>query len=560
MFMARFISMAGLSGKGRSSEPPVANGSAGTAGAVQPAPERGLKISEDRLRALLSASPDAVVVVGRDGRIEEINPAGEQLFGGEPAVGVAGRKLIEFVGVEHRVGYEVCVEALWRGENGYAEFESAGMQKTRRWVEMHAAPLRNDAGRVIAFLGILRDNTARRELDKQFIQAQKMEVVGQLAGGVAHDFNNILGIVMGYTEILMDSMTKGTPAYDQAQTIFHTAERAASLTRQLLIFSSKQTPRPQAVDLSEVIANIDRMLRRLIGENIKLSTLPEPEMDLVEADPCQIEQVIMNLTVNARDAMPTGGDITISSSMLQVVPGEEASMGLKPGRYAVISVADNGAGMSEEVKERIFEAFFTTKPLGKGTGLGLATCMSIVQQWNGQIFVDSTLGKGTTFRVFLPCLAGAVRVERAVASHAGEPTRGVETVLLVEDDPGLLQLTASVLERQGYHVLRATNGREGLSIVHEQEAKSVDVVVTDMVMPEMGGRMMADWLHALNPSLKILFTSGYTDLGSGGVIEAGLDFIHKPYTPTAMLRKIREILDRPEDAPAPALAAVLDAA
>jgi CheY-like chemotaxis protein len=314
------------------------------------------------------------------------------------------------------------------------------------------------------------------------------------------------------------------------------------------------------VDLSEVIANIDRMLRRLIGENIKLSTLPEPEMDLIEADPCQIEQVIMNLTVNARDAMPTGGDITISSSMIQVVPGEEESMGLKPGRYAVISVADNGAGMSEEVKARIFEAFFTTKPLGKGTGLGLATCMSIVQQWNGKIFVDSTLGKGTTFRVFLPCLAGAVRVERAVASQAGEPTRGVETVLLVEDDPGLLQLTASVLERQGYQVLRATNGREGLGIVHEQEAKSVDVVVTDMVMPEMGGRMMADWLHALNPSLKILFTSGYTDLGSGGVIEAGLDFIHKPYTPTAMLRKIREILDRPAEASAPASDEALDAA
>jgi PAS domain S-box-containing protein len=546
MFMQRFIALAGLAGRDPSdAAPPVVEGRP-----AQPTPGgpagSAPGLTEERLRALLDASPDAVLVVGRDGAIAETNPAGIELFEAGTTEELAGTPLVDFVCAEQREAFDVCLEALWRGEKSYAEFESLGRHGRRRWVEMHAAPLRDAAGGVLSFLGILRDNTARRELDKQFIQAQKMEVVGHLASGVAHDFNNILGIVMGYTEILMSNMDPCSIQHEQAQTVFHTAERAASLTRQLLIFSSAQTPRPEVLDLSEVITNLDRMLRRLIGENINLVTLPEPELGHIEADTTQIEQVLMNLTVNARDAMASGGAITIETGNETVPEGSTSGIinpALPPGRYVYFSVKDTGAGISDEVKSRIFEAFFTTKPVGQGTGLGLATCQSIVRHWHGAITVDSTLGVGSLFKVYFPRMASSAKLEKLI-DRAGPLPRGAETVLLVEDEPGLLELTAIVLQRQGYTVLKAANGREALGIVQERNAGEIGLVVTDMVMPEMGGRMMADWLYAINPGIKVLFTSGYTDCGHGGAIAKDMDFIHKPYTPSALLRKMREVIDR----------------
>ena len=432
------------------------------------------------------------------------------------------------------------------GEKGYAEFESIGRNGRCRWVEMYAAPLRGLAGEVISFLGILRDNTARRDLDRQFVQAQKMEVVGHLAGGVAHDFNNILAIVLGYTEMLMDGMPPGSERHEQAQAIFHTAERAAALTRQLLIFSSAQQPQPQTLNLSVVVTDIDRMLRRLIGENIKLTTRPEPRLGSIEADPSQIEQVLMNLTINARDAMMSGGSITIETANATVAEGNSSHQKVPPGDYVVLSVADTGAGMSDAVKARIFEAFFTTKPPGKGTGLGLATCQSIARKWNAHITVESKLGAGTTFRVYFPRLAAAVETHVATTDKSGAPPGGSETVMLVEDEPGLLELTAFVLEKQGYTVLKAANGREGLADrAHTHGAGAINLVVTDMVMPEMGGRMMAEWLTAISPGIKLLFTSGYTEFANGGEITSGINFIHKPYTAAALLWKMREVIDRP---------------
>ena len=548
--MQRFIALAGRAGRDQSeTPPPCIEGPAHGRAPASPTSD----LTEERLRALLDASPDAVLVVGRDGTVAETNPAGLDLFEVAATGDLAGTPLTDFVCAEQREAFGVCLEALWRGEKSYAEFESMGRHGRRRWVEMHAAPLRDSGGDVISFLGILRDNTARRELDKQFIQAQKMEVVGHLASGVAHDFNNILGIVMGYTEILMSGMDPCSVQHEQAQTVFHTAERAASLTRQLLIFSSKQTPRPQVVDLSEVIANIDRMLRRLIGENINLVTLPEPDLGYIEADTTQIEQILMNLTVNARDAMPVGGTITIETRNESVAEGDLSGPGLAPipaGQYVSVSVTDTGGGMGEDVKSRIFEAFFTTKPVGQGTGLGLATCQSIVRHWRGYITVESGLGAGSFFKAYFPRIASSARLEKT-AAHATPLPRGAETILLVEDEPGLLELTAIVLQRQGYTVLKAANGREALGIVHERQIGEIGLVVTDMVMPEMGGRMMADWLYAINPGIKVLFTSGYTDCGHGGAIEKDMDFIHKPYTPSALLRKMREVIDR--DAARPAL-------
>ncbi len=357
-----------------------------------------------------------------------------------------------------------------------------------------------------------------------------MEVVGQLAGGVAHDFNNMLGIIMGYSEIAMSDLSSGSPLHGHVLTIFHTAERAAALTRQLLIFSRKQTLQPQVLDLSELITGIDPMLRRLIGENVTLVTEPNLELGRVEADPGQIEQVLMNLTVNARDAMANGGTITIATSNATVAGDEIPCAQMTQGDYVVLSVADDGSGMSEEVKAKIFEAFFTTKPAGKGTGLGLATCQSIVSRWRGHIVVDSELGIGTKFKVYLPRVARSADAT-AASNPTGTLPRGTETILVVEDEPGL---------REG-------NGQEALRIVRERRGQPIDLVLTDMVMPEMGGKMMAEWLQATNPEIKILFTSGYTDYGivSDGEIKSDIEFLSKPYTPSGLVRKVREVIDAP---------------
>jgi two-component system cell cycle sensor histidine kinase/response regulator CckA len=487
-------------------------------------------LAEIRLRALMEASPDGMAVVDLAGRIVEV--------GGWLGAESVGLKLEELA-IEAE-GLRKCVEAALQGEKAGGEFELAG--ETRRWAELHLAPLRDAAGAVTGLVGILRDTTARRDQEKQFIQAQKMEVVGHLAGGVAHDFNNILGIVMGYTEMLLAELPAGTQEHEHARIVFHASERAAALTRQLLMFSSEKAARAEVLDLSEIITNMDRMLRRLIGENVRLRTMPEPQVGKVQGDACQVEQVLMNLTVNARDAMPNGGTITIETGDAAVRGGELAHAGVPPGDYVTLTVTDTGMGMTEEVRSRIFDAFFTTKPAGKGTGLGLATCQSIVRNWGGHITVRSALGVGTVFKVYFPRLTQDAGMAKGDAVECVVP-RGIERILLVEDEPGLLDLTATVLTRQGYTVLKATNGREALSMIHDPSAGEIDLVVTDMVMPEMGGKMMADWLRVMRPGMRMLFTSGYTDVGSGGSLETDMDFLHKPYTPTGLLRKMREVLD-----------------
>jgi CheY-like chemotaxis protein len=340
----------------------------------------------------------------------------------------------------------------------------------------------------------------------------------------------------------MAEISPGSNLHECVLTIIQTAERAAALTRQLLIFSRKGTAEPKVLDLSNVITGIDPMLRRLIGENVTLASEPEPNLNLVEADPGQIEQVLMNLTVNARDAMPNGGTITIATANATVAEDGISGEQIPPGDYVVFSVADNGQGMSEEVKAKIFEAFFTTKPAGKGTGLGLATCQSIVSRWRGHITVESELGVGTKFSVYLPRVSGFVRTALAASQSGGLP-RGSETILVVEDEPGLRELAASVLQKQGYTILKAGNGQEALRIVRERRGLPIELVLTDMVMPEMGGKMMADWLQATNPEIKILFTSGYTDCGLDGALDAGIEFLQKPYTPSALVRKTREVID-----------------
>jgi two-component system, cell cycle sensor histidine kinase and response regulator CckA len=391
----------------------------------------------------------------------------------------------------------------------------------------------------------VEERAERKQLEAQFIEAQKMEVVGQLASGVAHDFNNILAVIMGCSELITSKLGADSPLQKYTEEIRHASESAAGLTRQLLVFSRKQTVQPVVLDLNDVMKDLDKMLRRLIDENIEMTIVPGKQIGRVKADPGYVGQVVMNLVVNARDAMPNGGKLTIATSNVTLDESyTRTHTGTIPGDYVMLSISDTGTGMTKEVKARLFEAFFTTKPKGKGTGLGLATCQTIVQQSGGHIGVYSEAGKGTTFKVYFP------RVEQPLEAAAkpiqtAPSARGTETLLVVEDEPALRHLAVSVLGAQGYTVLPASNGQDGLRVAREHKGSPIRLAVTDVIMPLMGGKAMAEWLKATYPDLKILFTSGYTDdaITQHGVLESGVAFIPKPFTPTALTRKVREMLD-----------------
>jgi signal transduction histidine kinase len=392
----------------------------------------------------------------------------------------------------------------------------------------------------------------RRQLEAQFIEAQKMEVIGRLAGGVAHDFNNILAVIMGYSDLMMAGLGHDDPLRKNVEEIRHASVRAAGLTRQLLVFSRKQTVQPVVLDLHDVVKDLDQMLRRLVDENIEMTIVPGKQTGRVKADSGYVGQVLMNLVVNARDAMPTGGKLTIATDNVTLDENyARTHTGVIPGDYVMLSVSDTGTGMTDEVKAHLFEAFYTTKPSGKGTGLGLATCQTIVQQSGGHIGVDSEVGKGTTFKAYFP------RVEQPLAAGArpiqtGPLPRGTETLLVVEDEPSVRHLAQAVLEAQGYNVLTASNGQDALRVAREHEGSPIRMVVTDVVMPLMGGKVMANWLKTTYPELKILFTSGYTDdaIAQHAVLEPGVGFLPKPYTSAALIRKVREMLNEKTEAAA----------
>jgi signal transduction histidine kinase len=392
----------------------------------------------------------------------------------------------------------------------------------------------------------VQDRAERARLEAQFIEAQKMEVIGHLAGGIAHDFNNILAVIMGYADLTMQKLGPESPHKSSLETIRSAAERAAGLTRQLLIFSRKQTVQLVVLDLNEVLADMDKMLWRLVDENIEMTILAGTNIGHVKADSGYIGQVVMNLVVNARDAMPNGGKLTLVTANATLdAEYALAHPGAGAGDYVMLSVTDTGMGMTEEVKTRLFEAFFTTKAKGKGTGLGLATCHTIVQQSGGHICVSSELGKGTTFKVYFP------RVDQPVDEgtrrfHKGPLPRGTESLLVVEDEPSVRHLARSVLEGQGYEVLSANNGQDALHVARDHEGPAIRLVITDVIMPLMGGKVMAEWLKATYPDLKILFTSGYTDdaFTDQGTLQKGIEFLPKPYTPATLTRKVREILDK----------------
>jgi signal transduction histidine kinase len=394
---------------------------------------------------------------------------------------------------------------------------------------------------------VVKERAERKRLESQFIEAQKMEVVGHLAGGVAHDFNNVLAVIMGYSDLIKQDLPPESPLQKYVDEVRHAAKRAAGLTQQLLIFSRKQTVQPIELDLNETVNDMEKMLLQLINENIEMTMACEKGVGQVWADPGYVWQVLMNLVVNARDAMPEGGKLTIETSVAtldEVYAGSHP--GAKSGSYAMLSVADNGIGMSDEVKTHLFEAFFTTKPKGKGTGLGLVTCQTIIRQSGGYIDFTSEPNRGTTFRVFFPRVEQPVRVEPPAKTKTGPLRhRGTETILIVEDDPAVRHLAQQMLQSQGYEVLSSPNGQDALRLAREQRRQPISLVVTDVIMPRMGGKVMAEWLKMSYPDLKILFTSGYTDdaIAHHGVLEKGVEFLPKPYTPATLCRKVRELLD-----------------
>ncbi|HYH65717.1 MAG TPA: PAS domain-containing protein [Urbifossiella sp.] len=412
------------------------------------------------------------------------------------------------------------------------------------WNALYITPVRDDRGRLDYFVGVLADVTRRRRLEQALQQSQKMEAVGRLAGGVAHDFNNLLTVIAGYCDMLVLAMPAADPHRGMVIEVRQAGERAAGLTRQLLAFSRKQVIEPVVLDLNDVVAQSEKMLRRLIGEDIVVAAVLDPNLSPVRADPGQVDQVLMNLCVNARDAMPTGGRLTIETRAVVLEDGQTAYPNLRPGRYAQLSVADTGEGMTDEVKAQIFEPFFTTKEEGKGTGLGLATVFGIVAQSNGHVGVYSELGLGTTFKILFPAVEAAPT--RAAESRPSFPLRGTETVLLVEDEAGVRKVARIALQAQGYTVLEAAGGADAV-LAADRHPGPIHLVVTDVVMPEMGGRQLADVLRSRHPGVRVLFMSGYTDdaVIRHGIIAHTDHFLQKPFTLLGLAKKARAVLDGP---------------
>ena len=400
-----------------------------------------------------------------------------------------------------------------------------------------------EGGLILHFI----DVTEQKNLEVQFAQSQKMQAVGQLAGGVAHDFNNLLTAITGYSELTLRRLPAEDPLRQNIEEINKAGDRAAALTRQLLAFSRKQVLQPKVLDLNAIVSELEKMLRRLIGENVELRTALGAGLGSVRADPGQVEQIIMNLAINARDAMPQGGKLTVETKNVHLDEDYAKNhVAVTPGPYVMLAVSDTGAGMSEQTQKQIFEPFFTTKEAGKGTGLGLSTVYGIVKQSGGSIWVYSEVGRGTTFKIYLPRVdEGAEEYKRGAGTE--ETLQGAETILLAEDEEMVRKLARQVLEMYGYRVLEAANGGAAL-LICERHNEPIHLLITDVIMPEMSGRELADRLAQLRPAMKVLYMSGYTDdaIVHQGVLDEEANFIQKPFPTDALARKVREVLDAPK--------------
>ncbi|HXG69855.1 MAG TPA: PAS domain S-box protein [Gemmatimonadaceae bacterium] len=499
--------------------------------------EEALRESNQTVRALIEASPLAIVTVDLERRVKLWNPAAERLFGWT-AGEVVGQVEPHVPETKHSDLEEIREKAL-RGD-GFVSFETRRIRKDGRLVDVNlsASALRNGTGALSGLMGIYADTTERKRLEEQVRQSQKMEAIGQLAGGVAHDFNNILTVISAYSDMLRQSLGEDDDRRADVDEISKAADRAAGLTRQLLAFSRQQVIQPKVLDLNRVVTEVEKMLRRLLREDVQLTTVLAPGLGRVRADPGQLEQILMNLAVNARDAMPDGGTLTIETSNASARVMDGAS----PASVVLLTVRDTGTGMNAETKARLFEPFFTTKEVGTGTGLGLATVYGIVTQSGGSIDVTSSPGAGATFSIALPMVKGTTTPERPRRAGISLP-RGTETILLVEDDEAVRRLVRYALEDNGYALLEAANGEEGLRVSKAYE-HVIHLLVTDMVMPRMNGREVAERLAVARPAMRVLYMSGYAEeVTRSQGLPAGARLLQKPFTVDVIGRAVREVLD-----------------
>ena len=521
--------------------------------------QEAIRRSTRLLEQVLETLPIGVWVLGPDGRLLFGNRAGHEVWGRtDDAVMIDSEEFRgRWVGSGEPIAPDewAAVRALRRGETVIDELiRIQAFDGRERTILNSAVPIRNESGEVVGAIVVNQDITERhaaeealRRSEAQLRQAQKMEAVGQLAGGIAHDFNNLLTGILSYCDLVLQELRGSDPIRGDVEQIRHAGLRAAALTRQLLAFSRRQVLQPRVLSLNATIAEIDGMLRRLLGADVTLETELDPGLWYVMADPGQIEQVLVNLVVNARDAMPQGGRVRITTANHRYpAAGEQRPNGVRPGHYVTVAVADTGTGMDLQTQARIFEPFFTTKEQGKGTGLGLSTVYGIVQQSGGHVTVDSTPGHGATFTVYLPRHEGGSAAPVAGLDRRTLPG-GRETLLLVEDEAAVRSSARRLLERYGYTVLEARHGADALRIAEEMGTE-VDLVLTDLVMPEMGGRELVERLRARRPTLKVLYMSGYTEkaIASGGVMPSHTGFVEKPFTVEQLLRRLREILDSNE--------------
>ncbi len=486
---------------------------------------------------------EAIVITDRGGAIVYVNPAFERVSGWSNEETLGQNPRILKSGKQDDAFYRQMWETLARGEVWTGRFTNRRKDGTLFEEQATISPVRDAAGQIVNYVAVKRDLTDETRLERQLFQAQKMEAVGRLAGGVAHDFNNLLGVITGYGEIVHRQLPGADPLKGKVEQILKAAERAAGLTRQLLAFGRKQVLQPEILDLNAAVSDMEKMLRRLIGEDVELSTRLEPRLGNVRADPGQIEQVLMNLAVNARDAMPEGGRLTIETRNADLEAEYAATHPpTRPGPYVMLAVTDTGAGMDAATQARIFEPFFSTKEVGRGTGLGLSTVYGIVKQSDGYVWVYSEVGLGTTFKIYLPRVD-----EEAPLAQAEGPAprlRGAETVLLVEDEASLRELLREALEANGYSVLVASDGAEALQIA-EAHRSPIQIMVTDVIMPGLTGPKLVELVARTRPAMKVLYISGYSDesIIRHGLVGPGRAFLSKPFGPEVLLRRVRESLD-----------------
>ena len=506
---------------------------------------------EHRLNTLATAIEQAgeqIVITDVNGAIQYCNPAFERItgyskeeaIGGNPRILKSGKHTAEFYG---QLWSTIKNGGVWAGHLVNKKKDGSIYEE-----DATISPILDTTGRITGFVAVKRDVTQHLQLQRELQQAQKLESIGRLAGGVAHDFNNLLTVINGYCDFINSSLDRTDPIWSSVAEIRKSGERAASLTKQLLAFSRKQVIEPKTLDVNTTIRDSEQMLQRLIGEDIALATRLDPFLGQVMADPEQVHQVIMNLVINARDAMPDGGRLDISTGNVALTDGDaNIHPDAKTGRYVMLTVSDSGTGMDENTRQRIFEPFFTTKARDKGTGLGLATVYGIVRQSGGWIDVSSDPGAGTSFTLYFPRIDGRVAEERRETIRSAIP-RGGETILVVEDQEAVRSVTRTILGVYGYQILEAANGDEAVALGQTHPGE-IHLLLTDVILPGMNGKELSERLRTARPNLKVLFTSGYTSeiIAAKGVLDSGVAYIPKPFSPDKLAAKIREVLTQPRD-------------